>query len=394
MSVAAVPSYSLAERDRRWNLTRAFLEREGLDALIVFGEHEDAGSAPVYLDTWFTNDRPGATVVFPQVGQPFSLSMFSGDAVWVPPENTRLGRDARVLTPVLNDLGLGKRIVGVVGLERYGPWHPDGIVPYPIWNTVLTEFPDAEFRSVDLAFQRLIAPLGEEEIAVVRYSANIGDAMVEAMVEAAGPGVPENQVYAAGMAAAHAHGTIVPVMLLASGPLPVGGCPPVWAFRPEAPRVLQEGDVVRAEVFCTFGMRATQHQVTMAVGEVHEDFERAAVVAREAYDAGLRALRPKNTFGQLVDQMREPVQKAGGLLKRPLIHSLNPFGSVGGGNPTINPEMELEAGMTFALEPHCAFGPRKATIGGTVIVGDDEPIELNPYTAQLLHAGTTTRARA
>jgi Xaa-Pro aminopeptidase len=299
-----------------------------------------------------------------------------------------------VLADVLNENGLANGTIGVVGFDGYHPWFPEGIVPFAVWDTVQRMCPDIEFKRVGPSFQRLIAPLGEEEIAVVRYSANIGDAMVEAMVEAAGPGVPENQVYAAGMAAAHAHGTVVPMMLIASGPTAMGGGPPRWSYRPEAPRVLQEGDVVRAEVFCTFGMRATQHQVTMAVGEVHEDFERAAVVAREAYDAGLRALRPKNTFGQLVDQMREPVQKAGGLLKRPLIHSLNPFGSVGGGNPTINPEMELEAGMTFALEPHCAFGPRKATIGGTVIVGDDEPIELNPYTAQLLHAGTTTRARA
>jgi Xaa-Pro aminopeptidase len=50
--------------------------------------------------------------------------------------------------------------------------------------------------------------------------------------------------------------------------------------------------------------------------------------------------------------------------------------------------MVLEPGMTFAFEPGCGFGSRIVTIGGTVIVGDDGPIELNPYTAQLLCAGT------
>jgi len=33
------------------------------------------------------------------------------------------------------------------------------------------------------------------------------------------------------------------------------------------------------------------------------------------------------------------------------------------------------------------FGSHLITLGGTVIVGNDEAIELNPYTAQLLRAG-------
>ena len=48
--------------------------------------------------------------------------------------------------------------------------------------------------------------------------------------------------------------------------------------------------------------------------------------------------------------------------------------------------MELEPGMTFALEPNYAYGRHLAYLGGTVIVGDDGAIELNPYTAQILRA--------
>jgi Xaa-Pro aminopeptidase len=388
-----VPTYSLTERDRRWSLARTFLQSEGLDALIVFGEHEDAGSAPHYLDTWFTNDRPGATVLFPRDGEMIVIASFGGEDGWVSQEQTRLDRWATTHVDAINELGLAKGTIGIVGLERYGPWHHEGVVPYRLWNTILTEFPTAEFRSVDKAFQRLIAPLSDEEIEVVRYSASIGDAMAEAMVDASGPGVPENEVYAAAMAVAHARGTTVPVMLLGSGPLPRTGCPPQWTFRPQAPRVLESGDVIRAEVFCTFGMRSTQHQVTIAIGDVHEDWERGASVARESYDVGLKALRSKRTFGEVVEEMRKPVEEAGGLaagtrLGQPLIHSLNPFGLRGGGLPTKNGDMELRPGMTFAVEPYCVFGPRKIVIGGTAIVGDEGAIELNPYTAQLLRSAS------
>jgi len=42
--------------------------------------------------------------------------------------------------------------------------------------------------------------------------------------------------------------------------------------------------------------------------------------------------------------------------------------------------------MTFALEPNCVFDRKLASIGGTVIIGEDGPIELNPLTARLQRA--------
>ena len=72
-------------------------------------------------------------------------------------------------------------------------------------------------------------PLSQEEIAVVRYSAGIGDVMAQAMAEAARPGVSEVEVYAAGMAAAHLRGTVVPGMHFWSGPVPTASGPPQWA---------------------------------------------------------------------------------------------------------------------------------------------------------------------
>lgn len=46
--------------------------------------------------------------------------------------------------------------------------------------------------------------------------------------------------------------------------------------------------------------------------------------------------------------------------------------------------------MTFAFEPNCAIGRRTVNIGGTVIVGADKAIELNPHTAEVLHADSDT----
>lgn len=60
-------------------------------------------------------------------------------------------------------------------------------------------------------------------------------------------------------------------------------------------------------------------------------------------------------------------------------------------HPTRASDLELQPGMTFALEPNYVVGRQLAYLGGTVIIGEDEPIELNPSTAQLLRAAGTAR---
>ncbi len=418
MTGGTVPTFSMAERDRRWDLARAFMARQGLDALLIFGEHEDAGPAPFAYDTWFTNGRAGTTVVFPREGEPVSLlpmEMFTkdhlesarrGDTIWISPENLRMSRDSSVVTATLDEWGLEKATIGVVGLEPYPPWHPEGIVPYRLWNSVLAAFPAAEFTPVGMALSRLIMALGPEEIAVVRHSARIGDAMVRAMVETAAAGVPESEVYAAGMAAGYARGTTPAAMHFWTGPAPLASGPPPWSYRPQAPRVLRSGEVISAEVFSNVAGRHTQHQVTITIGEPHQDLRRAADVARAAYDAGLDALRPGRTFGEAVSDIRKPYATAGGWEFGPAVHTLNPMIAASGfpndasrrmagadayppeddHRPTMAADLELEPGMTFALEPNYAYGRHLAYLGGTVLVGDDGPIELNPYTARILRA--------
>lgn len=413
-----VPTLSLAERDRRWNLARAFMEREDLEALIVFGEHEDAGAAPFSFDAWFTNDRAGMTVIFSRAGEltafvPMSTYINThlaesrrGNVSWFSPAQIRVGQQSGDIAKVLNERGLTKGAIGVLGLEPYIPWLTEGIVPYRLWNSILEQFPNVEFKPVEAKLALLMMPLSAEEVAVVRHSASIGDAMARAMVDAARPGVSEAEVFKAGMAAAHERGTTVPWIHFWTGPEPTGFSPAQWAYRPQTPRILEKGDLIATEVFCKSGMLQTQHQVMIAIGEVHEDYERAASIARACYDAGLRMLQAKTPFGIVAEAMLKPLEDAGGWVRGPQIHGLNPYGSMcrfpgdlsqipGAdkypyveGRATELGDMPLAPGMTFAFEPSCGFGSRLVTMGGTVIVGEDGPIELNPYTAQLLRAGT------
>lgn len=426
--IKSVPTYTLAERDRRWNMvsstnpisalssyitfkltptkTRAYMEEENVEAMIIFGEHEDSGPSICTYDTWLTNQRPGCTVIFPRKGDPICLMPFfihlyshhddlsKGNGGWIAPEQIRLGRDANSITSVLNELGLGLpgTTIGVIGLEPFPVWHTDGIVPYSLWTKVLAQLPDTNFKPVAERFTRMQMALGSEEVEAIRHSAAIGDAMAQSMIKATRPGALESEIYAAGMAAAHNAGTVVPGIMMICGANKGPGIP-AWAYRPQAPNKVNSGEVLVAEIFCNSGMRATQHQLTVAIGEVHEDIERAAKVARACYDAGLRALRPGEIFSTVCRAMLKPLEEAGGWARGPQIHSLNPIAAICAvpenmshlpgherypsvpASPDLLGDLKLVPGMTFAFEPSCGFGQNMVCLGGTVIVGEDGAIE-------------------
>jgi Xaa-Pro dipeptidase len=411
-----VPRYSLAERDRRWSIANRLMEEEGVDALIVYGDREGAFPASFAPDAYFTNERPGSIVIFPRNGEPISVVFlttvvedhiqagYTKTRGWVRPDNMFVGKLGANVVEILEDRGLEKSAFGVIGLEPYPPFYFDGAMPYNTWQTVLEDAPKATFKEVGHRFFELTSVKSAEEISVLRWSAEVGEKMCQAMLEATRPGVRESEIYAAAMNACAKDAGFTTVILLGSGPEFVGWGPPAWTYRPETPRVIEEGDVVLAEVFSSLGMLETQHQPAIAVGEVHTDFEKAAAAARQSYVNGVGALRHGATFGDVVETMKGPMREVQGWQVHPLVHSINPFGLIGVGDemarlpevddygkvlriPSVGLDTELKAGMVFALEPNCAIGKRVVNLGGTALVGEDGGVELNSNTTRLMRAG-------
>lgn len=409
-----IPTLTLATRDHRWALARKFMQDQQLDALFVYGEHEDSGAAPFNFDVWFTNSRPGTTVLFPRRGEPIHLLPFppgamdyltaanNGEEMWMAAKNLRLGRSISTVAAVLDDLGLSAATIGVIGLDPCLPWHTDGIIPYRLWSGVLSEFPKATFKPVFEAFVRVILPLNEEEQAVIRYAGTIGEAMAKAMVAAARSGARESDVFAAGTFAANSRGSATPWLHICTSPTPVSWGAPDWSYKATTPKIIKAGDAICTEVFTFVGALNTQQQLAITVGEVSEEFERAAAIARQCYEIGLKAVRPGAVFGDIGRAMLKPVQDAGGWSRGPQIHSLNPLYAISGFEsnldqvqnvekfpnisaviPTIFEDLVLEPGMTFALEPGCGFGSHTVSLGSSVLVTDEGVIELTPYTSRL-----------
>ncbi|EMW1015441.1 aminopeptidase P family protein [Serratia marcescens] len=413
---------SLAERDRRWQLARDIMQTEDLAALIVYGDREAAAPAGFAPDCYFTNDRPGSIVVFVGDESPriytFASMMVAdhlqaslrGDLQWIGAEQLFVGKTGRDVGAWLAERRLAGTRIGIIGLEPYPPFYFDGAMPARTLQGLTEALPTANWIPVYREFFRRASVKSEEELRLVRYAAHIGETMSETLRATARPGVSEADLVAAVTATCFSMGGYTAELLLGSGPEYVGWGPPAWQYRAQAPRVLQEGDLVLSEIFALYGMMETQHQAAIAIGEVHPDILHAAAIARASYEAGLGALRTGNTFGDVVDAMEQPLLAAGGWHVHPLIHSLNPYGPVGFGTapgieslpeaaryaqlrrlPTVGRELPLQAGMCFAFEPNCAFGRHMANIGGTVLVGETGGVALNENSTRLMFAGGSHR---
>lgn len=409
---------TLKERDRRWQIARTIMANNGLDTLIIYGDRESAAPAPFCIDHYFTNDRLGSVVVFYKDKSPVVITFapmmiadhmqaeLRGDQQWIAPEQIYVGKTGENIGRMLKEIGLPENPkIGIIGLEPYPPFYFDGALPHRTWKGIMEAFPKAELKPVFLDFFKLAAPKSEEELALVKYAAMIGEAMSEAMRMTVKPGVSEAEIAAAITSTCISMGGFTAEILMGSGPEYMGWGPPAWQYRSQAPRIIREGDIVLSEIFALYGMYETQHQAAVAVGEIHPDLERAAQVARECYELGVASLKAGTTFGEVVDCMEKPLLDSKGWHVHPLIHSINPYGPIGFGTapgieilpqakrygnvgrlPNPGRDIVLQSGMTFAFEPNCAFGKHLVNLGGTVVVGENGGIELNHNATHLMRA--------
>jgi Xaa-Pro aminopeptidase len=409
----AVPGYSLAERDRRWALARKLMAAENVEALIAYGGHGCAGAAGFSPDAYFSNDLPGSVIIFCRGADPVQLvwpdlptgahleAAGRSGQMWIGPPGIRAGADAAAVAGVLREHGMEHGPAGMLGPRIAVPWHPGTVDGCPLWQDLLTRLPHVSLKPVGRSFLFATVCLSREELAVVRYCAAAGGAAARAMAAAAAPGVSEAAVAAAGTAAAVRLGCPASV-LMRSAPGFAGWGPPSWYYRPEPPRILEDGDVLLAQVATRFGMRETRHQATIAIGGPHPDIETAAVIARASYQAGLRAAQVGNTFGDLSEAMRMPLKQAGLQNTHPLTAMLSgpgPAGGFGGGldqlpqarrrdqlspMPGTGGDLPLAPGMCCALMPSAVIAGRVVSLGGTIVIGEDDPVELSPFTARML----------
>jgi Xaa-Pro dipeptidase len=376
--MAAIPTFTLAERDRRWARVRDGMRRAGLDAIIGLpnSSHFDQFQADVRYLSQIGGNCTEIAVVFPLEGEVTAVLRGQADIAWWSAyqdwvTDLRPSRRAFAvpITERLKELGLERGRVGVSGLEGMVR-APEGVVVWGLFEAIKQQLPTADFVNATEVLQEAREIKSAEEIAFLRQAAAVAESAVTRMLEVARPGVSERKVYGAMMEAMIAGGGEIPTMILWGA-----GKRPPWPHRMLTDRMLEQGDIINNEVEGRWSGYIAQAVAPCSLGPID-------ATSREVFDLSVKLFHDLRGFmkpgvrfydvqRRYVDQVQGAGCELGGALMhgrglgddRPLLWGNRPLAA---DDPAI-----LKEGMVFILKP--AVFPQG---GADMLEADGEILEM------------------
>jgi len=369
----ALPSLSLAERDRRWAKVRELMKEAGIDVLVAppnTGGNERNQADARYL-TQFGMNGEQIGCVFPLNGPVVGFGGPSAKLVssWVDDLRSPRRTFNDAIVDALKEMGVDHGVIGVCGLQpsKYNLMRvPDGVVGSNLMDLMRETFPQAKIVSATHVTGEARMMKSAEEVAFLEKSTAIAEAGLDALLEIARPGIRENTCYGAMISAELDQGSALPFKLSwESGP-----AGHIFGRLTQATqRVLRDGDLIITEIEGSWGGYMAQIDAAVYLGNTPKDCEDAFKVAADSFERTVAAMRPGLTFGELLEATKAtpPVAGWGANL---ILHGRG-LGDEGPllTFPPYDPEViarPLQEGNTFIIKPQV----KREREGGMAIFGD------------------------
>jgi Xaa-Pro dipeptidase len=309
-----LPRLSLAERDRRWDVTRREMDARGLDCLVLWGW-------PAMWDFCTANARYLCPVggnsehnvlVFPRHGDPTCFILmptfiegWRAAQDWVGDIRARRGTWADTVSQRINELGLAAGRIGMDGLS--GPLDPDGWLPHSVYQRLRELLPKSEFVNLDDMLEVIRTIKSDEELEILRCAANLGDRMLETCHNLARPGIKECVVYGGMMETMLANGGEEPTLFLWA----CDRYPFPHPFRLPTTRLIERKDLITCEIHPKIGGYFTHVERTFSIGLPEPDQRRIYDVCVTAYAEGMKQFGPGRSIAAAMDHVRDVIHAHG-----------------------------------------------------------------------------------
>ena len=370
--------FSKQEYTRRYGLVSELMDGSNLEALVIYGD--------TYRGTevrWLCDFPPrhDTYLIWPAKGEPTLLVRHFNhvpDAKIVSNvEDTRWGGENSGVTAaeVLVEKSLTRGKIGLVGR-----------IPYKDFNTFRSKVADVDFVDKDRDFSWLRVTKSEEELDWLRKAGEINDITMEALAQAAVPGVTEFELIAAlehayvkegGEHVLHFFSTVSMEAPEAFVPAQV-----------QKDRVLQKGDVIINEIGVGWGGYTTQEHRAFAMDvEPTPLYQRIYDVAVRVHNEILDLLRPGATIKEILD-VGDTIHKEGFTINDGLFHGYGMGISPPPGGRTretvLSPhreDFEYQENMVLVVQPNVVDEASGAglQIGSTVAITADGVEVLTNY---------------
>jgi len=353
---------------------RAALDREGLDAAMLYGAHRDYQPADLrYFARWYCVEEETAALFVPKDGP----TILYTDAGWdidrakaeAYADEMRLTSDmgADLAEAVQEHAGTaGRPEVGIGGFAYF---------PTPVYLKLVERLPDVRFRDASAVTGALRMVKSSAELALMRAASKISDAAMAAGLAEIRPGASEIDVAAAAeevIRRAGAEPSFVTEM--GSGPRTALG-----TFLPGG-RTFTAGEFAVLDCGArVHGYHGDMCRTVVVGGPTAEQISKLEAVAG-AVDETIAAIRPGVTVGEIRDVAADAIARAG--FADNWWDAFMPHGNGAGQHEPPNakehPDQPLLEGMVLCIEPGLTFPDEGAVIIEQMItVGSDRAEVLN-----------------
>jgi len=305
---------STKELERRWTAVRKAMEARGIDVLVMQNNNDFMGGYVKYFTDLPATNGYALSVVFPRddgmtvIGQgPF------GNDRMLPPEGDGVRRGVKRLmtspsyssAPFTkeNDAALAEKTMenfsgGTIGLVGTAAM-PSAFVDYLRRG----KLSNAKFVEASDLVDEIKAVKSAEEIAIMRRTALMQDACMDAAFKAMKPGMKDIEVAAIAEQTGHSHGSEQGLFMCASGPI---GTAPLQANRHFQNRVIQRGDQLSLLVESNgAGGFYTELGRTAVLGKASQEMNDEFAFVLEARRFTLGLLKPSASCKDIWDAYNE-----------------------------------------------------------------------------------------
>lgn len=366
--------FTLAERDWRWNRTRARMREAGLDALLTPAAPGPEASA----DTRYLSQRAG-WMVLPLDGAPVLLvdrREPPSPGTWVADEReVNDGAYSAPLAAVLRERGLDRARLGV-GRLADAPRSLEGDVTFTTLDRLQTACPRARFVSATDLLLRVKLVRSAEEVALLRHVTAAGERGLDALRQSVAPGAWHKDAWLAAFTALHEATGAPPARLAIRG----GAEANTSSGGPMLERLV-EGQIVNQEMAAeAFGYMA-QVNHSMVVGRPPSAWADTAAYCADVFHDMLAWIRPGRLFMDLCRHYaaRATARTPGLSPTWVVVHTcgLGDGPRMGVGR-SETPDLVIEPSMVFTIKPRIVIPGVSPSVqfGDPVLVTDNGAVRL------------------
>jgi Xaa-Pro dipeptidase len=368
------PTFSDPEMARRHKAVEHLMERDGTDALLVYGTGRYASDI-YWLTDWPSSREayllmePGKEpVILMQLFNHFPLARVMSvvkDVRWAG-ANT-----ASSLLELIRERALEMKTIGLVGS-----------VPYQHYIRLREKFPNATFVDLGGKMRVMRAVRSNEEIERIRFASQLTDQSIVALAEGLTAGMREDEIPALIEPAYLKRGGYAGIHFMSSMPMRAPDFPVPSQF--PSNRRLEKGDCLITEISGAYSGYSGQIHRTFSIGEgPTPQWRKMHDVAVEAFEI-LAALIKDGTTTTEAEEAAEIIHRRGYSIYDDLVHGVNQYPPIFQTKTTRrheSREVTFRENMVIVIQPNVITKDEKMGLqfGETLLITRKGCESLNAY---------------